>query len=724
MRWMTSPLTTVPLLALALLLAATAASAQEARQLAGTLGPGGRFQLAIPAGWQAGDALIVYNHGFTLDSGDLLRDPELAPADAVLEEWLRRGYAVAAGSYAQRGWALFSLAEHQRALLQRFTTEAGAPGRIVLVGGSLGGLVSVKTAESLFADGQPVDGIFALCPAFAGARTWDGAADLKLVYDTVCDGVGGGEIDRAGSAPAWVLDYAQVPEDWGDRTDEEVQRLAARLTQCTGALLPEWARSSGQQQRLDRIMGEFGLTDVDNFVTNMAYATFAVSDLVRAPDKLRGHSPFDNRNVTYSDATVDAGIERVDADRYARAELEAVSDPDWTFGDARLLAVHTSRDEVVVPEHLSLVQALADASPTVATALVVEDTPTHCGFRDAEFLAGFDALEDWMDGAPEPNAAALDARCEDLTATLGGECRFADASGVASYDARIAPRALATFAPVAAPQSGAWYDPASDGEGFVVQVLPGRGEAAVTWYTYAPDGSGEQRWITGVGIVEDNAIVVQDAWIWTGGGFGTGFDPDAVQGTRWGRLTFLIEEPLIEEPLAGSDTLRHGRVRYEGPAGWGSGERILSQISHDGCGTDACNPAALALHAWSGLWYRGPDAPGDGLFLQVDDEGLAVVAWYLYAPDGAPMWLIGTQQVAAGSDAVSFELVRAQGATFGDAFDPAQVQRSAWGEATLSFDGCDAATLEWQANDAAFPDGSIALQRLTPAPAGTACAGD
>src|SRR5690606_30216107 len=114
------------------------------------------------------------------------------------------------------------------------------------------------------------------------------AADLKLVYDTVCEGVGGGEIDRAGSQPAWVLDYAQVPEDWGDQTDEEVQRLAARLTQCTGALLPEWARSSGQQERLERIMGEFGLTDVDNFVTNMAYATFALSDLVRGPDKLRG----------------------------------------------------------------------------------------------------------------------------------------------------------------------------------------------------------------------------------------------------------------------------------------------------------------------------------------------------------------------------------------------------------------------------------------------------
>src|SRR5690606_11277144 len=120
--------------------------------------------------------------------------------------WLRRGYAVAAGTYAQRGWAVFSLAAQQRALLARFVEEAGQPGSILLVGGSLGGLASVKTAEVFTTDQQPVAGVYALCPAFAGARTWDAAADLKLVYDQVCADTGGGSIDRGSTEPEWVLD--------------------------------------------------------------------------------------------------------------------------------------------------------------------------------------------------------------------------------------------------------------------------------------------------------------------------------------------------------------------------------------------------------------------------------------------------------------------------------------------------------------------------------------
>lgn len=721
MRCMLTPLLSC---LLALMVPATALHAQSVRQLSGTLEPGGRFQMAVPEGWQAGGPLIVYNHGFTLDSGDLLDDPELAPADVMLAEWLQRGYAVAAGSYAQRGWAVFSLAAHQDALLQRFIAEAGQPGRIVLVGGSLGGLVSVKTAERFLAAGQPVDGVLALCPALAGARTWDRAADLKLVFDTVCAGVGGGQIDRGSSAPEWVLDYAQIPPDWSNKQDPEVQRLAARVYQCTGVVpgMPELPRSPGQQQRLERIADLFGITDTELFISNMAYAAFALSDLVRGPDKLRGYSPFDNRNVEYGDPVVDAGIERVAADPYARAELRALSDPTFELGEARLLAIHTSGDQLLVPEHLSVLQPLAAQRDTIASALVVEEIPSHCEFSKGEVLAGFDALEEWMDGAPEPTAQTLDARCEVLAVALGGVCRFAASGSLGSYDSRVPARGLPEHAAVQVAQSGTWFDPATNGEGFSVQVLPGARQAAITWYTYAPDGSGEQRWITGLGEIHGNAVLVQDAHTWSGGGFGEAFDPQAVAGERWGRLTFLMEDAV-----PGSGDLRRGRVRYEGPAGWGSGERVLSQITHDGCGSDAagCDPAALPLHAYSGLWFRGEHAPGDGLFLQVDDQGLAVLAWYLYTPEGTPMWLVGTQPVGAGATSATFAMLRASGATFGAGFDPGDVQRSAWGSATLVFHSCGSATLSWDGDDAAgFADGAIALQRLTAAPEGSACAGD
>lgn len=694
--------------------------AQSPLQLSGSLEAGGRYRIAIPAGWSAGDALIVYNHGFNLDSGDLLQDPELSPDDAVLAEWLRRGYAVAAGTYAQRGWAVFSLAAHQRALLARFVEEAGQPGSILLVGGSLGGLASVKTAEVFTTDQQPVAGVYALCPAFAGARTWDAAADLKLVYDQVCADTGGGSIDRGSTEPEWVLDLAQVPADWGDQGDREVQRLAARLTQCTGALLPEWARTSGQRDRLQAIMDAAQLTDVDTFITNMAYATFALSDIVRAPDKLRGYSPFDNTQVDYAafgaDAAIDAGIERVQADPFARAELAALSDPNWRIGDARVLAVHTSRDEVVVPEQLSF--ARAAPAGNVAMALVEEDQPSHCGFSDSEFLAGFDALEDWVGGGDQPDAQALDQRCDALSAVLDGPCRFVDASAVADYDTRIPPRGLPVYAAVDAGVTGTWYDPATNGEGFIMQWLPGRHEVAVSWYTYAADGSGDPLWIVGLGIVHANTILVQDAWVYSGGGFGAGFDPATVEGERWGSFTFLLEDQA-------ADGLRSGRVRYQGPPEFGIGERSLVQLSRDGCAADAegCVPAQVPLHAYSGLWYRGQQGPGEGLFLHTSDEGRAVLAWYLFTPAGEPLWLIGTTEVdAAAGDVLRVDMVQASGAGFGDAFDPADVQRTPWGTVTLRFEDCNQGTLQWDAQLPGYADGSVPVQRLGGAPPGSACA--
>src|SRR5690606_18831263 len=333
-------------------------------------------------------------------------------------------------------------------------------------------------------------------------RTWDRAADLKLAYDAVCAGVSGGEIDRGSTPPGWITDLAQVPFDWGDESDPEVQRLAARLVRCTGVLLPDWARSSGQRQRLGVLQQAFGISDEDFLLTNMAYASFALADLVRGPDKLRGASPFDNRFVHYADPELDAGIARVAADPYARAELSVLSDPTWRIGEAKLLALHTRRDELIVPEHLSLLGPLAKASPNVATALVAEASPSHCAFSSGEFVGGFNALEAWMDGGPEPDVATLEAHCHALPPSGDDgvpHCRFASAEGLGDYASRVPERGLPAFAAVAATASGAWYDPATSGEGLFLQVLPERGEVAVSWYTFAPDGSGDPTWIVGLG---------------------------------------------------------------------------------------------------------------------------------------------------------------------------------------------------------------------------------
>lgn len=87
--------------------------------------------------------------------------------------------------------------------------------------------------------------------------------------------------------------------------------------------------------------------------------------------------------------------------------------------------------------------------------------------------------------------------------------------------------------PPASGFSGSWYDPARDGEGFVIQVLAD-GRALVYWFTYRPNG--DQAWLIGTGTVEESGIVVDPLYITDGGRFGASFDPGQVRLIRWGSL--------------------------------------------------------------------------------------------------------------------------------------------------------------------------------------------
>ena len=104
--------------------------------------------------------------------------------------------------------------------------------------------------------------------------------------------------------------------------------------------------------------------------------------------------------------------------------------------------------------------------------------------------------------------------------------------------------------------SGTWYDPEHDGEGFMVQILED-GRVFLNWYTY--DDQGQQMWLTGVGQLSGNTVVVDELYVSAGGVFGPDFDPEAVEFTLWGSLIFIF------------DTCTSARVDYESALGFGTG---------------------------------------------------------------------------------------------------------------------------------------------------------
>lgn len=664
------------------------------RGLEGTMPSGATFRIAVPDGWQAGDALVMYQHGF--EFSPINGPPSLGPLrDIMLDE----GYAIAASSFRQRGWALFHAIDDNRDLLDVFVNEFGAPGEIVPFGGSMGGLVALKLAE---APGfPPVNGAYALCPAAAGSRLWDHAIDLRLAYDVVCDGAG--ELPEGEEPLPWAFDLDDIPPGLGDLEGQlEVLPALIPVSRCTGIILPPPLRNDAMEERLEQLMTFGDFTSEDFFVTNIAYATFALGDLVRAPDKLDAHNPFTTAGVAYDDPEIDAQIARISADPLAALEFRWLSDFRGEVGAAKIVSLHTSRDELVIPANQAVLRERMPATQ-LTSAIVAEDEPSHCGFADGEGLAGWEALRAWMAGAaPQPDAASLQAACETLAANgIGDTCRFdADVQDVPAFDSLVPPRPAGTAASIDARYSGEWYDPERSGEGIVLEILDDS-RAAVYFFTYPPAGmSGDQAWLYGVGTITDDGIAFDDLRrpqrvVDDSGAVVT-------EQTRWGRLWLSFDDCL------------DGRMRWEGPDEWGRGEVPLKRLTTlEGLG---CTDEPTGAAADSGIWHDPGFASNSGFVVEQIGSGRDVLFWFdPGSVDGGQRWMIGIADGAVSADA-PLTLLRGVGPRFGEDFDPADFTTEAGMILSNLQLGCD----DGGSADLTFVDGEpvpgsvpLALQRLT-----------
>lgn len=112
--------------------------------------------------------------------------------------------------------------------------------------------------------------------------------------------------------------------------------------------------------------------------------------------------------------------------------------------------------------------------------------------------------------------------------------------------------------------TGGWFDISQDGAGLSLEILD-NDRAVVTWYTY--DMNGNQAWILGVGAINGDQIVVQQAIITSGGIFGPDFDPNAIQRNIWGRIELTFTD------------CSNAELVYAGPAAFGSGTQQLQRLT-------------------------------------------------------------------------------------------------------------------------------------------------
>ena len=388
--------------------------------LTGTTDGGAFFRIVVPTVWN-GD-LVIWNHGFSLSPIGPVSD--LGPL-ATLQ--LNQGYAVAASSYQQIGWALFKTKNDLQNLVGVFTVNFGAPSQVFISGGSLGGIVTAAAVEDTNLGN--VVGSYPICGALAGSRNWDAALDIRLTYDVVCGAVPGAAIPGGPTG----LPAPGFPGFPYSQTD-----MALAVNACTGILVPPAFRTPAQQARLTQLLTVLQLPQ--NFLlTDMGFALFGLSNLIFDPAKLDGKQGIGNAGVTYPDAGIDAAIQRVSAHPGGANRLGNNHTPDGSVGAVKTVSLHTDGDGLVIIENEKEYQDVVPASQ-LTVAVVDEPGNTHCGFTGAETVAGWESLRGWVGGGPQPTATSVQGLCTLLAPFFGGPCRINPAYVIPDMDGRILPR--------------------------------------------------------------------------------------------------------------------------------------------------------------------------------------------------------------------------------------------------------------------------------------------
>jgi hypothetical protein len=248
--------------------------------------------------------------------------------------------------------------------------------------------------------------------------------------------------------------------------------------------------------------------------------------------------------------------------------------------------------------------------------------------------------------------------------------------------------------------SSAWFDPARNGEGFMLEILPGE-QAVMYWFTY--DDEQQQDWYVAQGEIRGNRILFPELLRVSGGRFGPGFDPDAVERTVVGSASFIwssCDAGAMRWTLDGGDgPPRTGRMNLT----------RLSRVMGLDCGLPLAAPEIEAGRL-SGSWYD-PSHNGEGYVLEVLADRRALVYWFSFDSEGARRWFFGTGEVI-GDSLVFDQMYTTAGAAFGGGFDPDDVKVEPWGALELEL-GCTAGTARFQPTEAGFPTGELDLVRLS-----------
>jgi hypothetical protein len=389
----------------ALVAARAAPAAPGPLDLSGSL-EGANYAIKVPASWNG--TLVVLAHGYRDKAdhpGEVDQTAALDAGFAGIAAGLNaQGYAVAATSYSDNGWAVKEAIHDVTALTSFFRDIVGVPESTLLAGFSLGSFPTYELAERT---GGLFDGFLPSCAVGAGApRAWDGGLLELLAYDVAF-----------GIPAAWG-----TVGDGDDDVDFETEVLPTMVGQLLNPMnFPRF--------EFMRLVGRVPLSPgyyPGGLLTNAFFFTEARGELER-----RAGGPV-AQNLTHAytlgasdraylnaigmdSATIDSLLAAMNARRTispapsARNYVEHYA----TFtGKIKhpVLTMHTVVDTLVPVQHeAAYAETVAAAGREDLLRQTYTNGTSHCGFSFAQISTAIQALDAWARTGVVPTPAAFPA---------------------------------------------------------------------------------------------------------------------------------------------------------------------------------------------------------------------------------------------------------------------------------------------------------------------------
>lgn len=262
--------------------------------------------------------------------------------------------------------------------------------------------------------------------------------------------------------------------------------------------------------------------------------------------------------------------------------------------------------------------------------------------------------------------------------------------------------------------TGSWYQPATSGQGFEVEVFPdrspGTGFIQISWFTYdaVVGGAERQRWYTAQGqAVAGQPTIALTIFQNTGGNFNA---PPITTAQAVGTATLSFDSCTI------------GQLVYTFTDGTGrTGTIPLTRLTQNMTCSSATPHPTDADFALSGNWYA-PATSGQGFTIEVNpNSSTAFAAWYTYAPNGAgagaagQRWYTVQGTFTRNARSIPVQIYETTGGML-DTPTPEGQKTVSVGSGTLAFQSCSAATFAYNfsGGSSSGQSGTITLSRVGP----------